>query len=118
MNRKKELKASYKEKKFKAGIYQIKNLVNKKLFIGESKDLESIWNRIKFQLNMGSHRVSELQKEWKEFGESNFVYEILEEIKEEKGLDMSRELKAAEQLYLDDLEPYGERGYNKKRRER
>ena len=116
MNRKKELKAAYKEKKHKSGIYQIKNLVNAKIYIGESKDLEAIWNRIRFQLNMGSHRVSDLQREWKEYGEANFTYEILDVIKAEDGLDIDRELKAAEQMYLEELNPFGERGYNKKKK--
>jgi group I intron endonuclease len=115
MKTRKELKAIYKEMKFKTGVFQIRNIVNNKIYVGSSTDLVAIWNSSKFQLNFGNHSNAELQKEWKEFGESNFVYEILDEIKQDdtKKTDYSKELKQLEEMWIEELQPFNDKGYNK-----
>jgi group I intron endonuclease len=117
MKTKKEMKQEYKLFKSKKGVYQIKNNSNGKIFVGSSKDLVAIWNRHKLQLNFGSHQNIELQNDWKKFGEDSFSYEILSEIKEEDGkeIDYNKELKFLEDLYLEELEPFEEKGYNKRK---
>jgi len=114
MKSKKELKDEYKQMKFRVGVFQIRNTVNDKIFVGSSTDLLAIWNRHRFQLNFGSHKNAELQKEWKEFGEDKFIYEILEEIeqKDESITDYSKDVKALEEMYLEELQPFDEKGYN------
>ncbi|MCB9282706.1 MAG: GIY-YIG nuclease family protein [Lewinellaceae bacterium] len=114
MKTRKELKEEYKNKKFKKGVFQIRNTANGKIFIGSSTDLEKIWNRHRAQLNFGGHPNAELQKDWKALGEEAFVYEILEELPEpdDASTDSSRELKALEQMYLEELQPFGEKGYH------
>lgn len=111
----KELKEEYKLKKFKIGVFGIRNLINNRIYIGSSVNLEAMWNRIRLQLNFGSYFNSKLQKEWKEFGEDNFRYEIISEIKQDEN-DNSKnygdEVKQLEKLYIDELQPYGEKGYN------
>jgi hypothetical protein len=111
----KEMKEEYKHLKFRMGVFQIRNIVNNKILIGSNLQLDNEWNSHKFQLNAGMHRNEALQKEWKEFGPENFVYEILEEIKEspDKPLDYKKEIKAMKALYLEKLQPFGEKGYNK-----
>ncbi|HQU59680.1 MAG: GIY-YIG nuclease family protein [Phaeodactylibacter sp.] len=115
MKTKKELKEAYRNMKFRMGVYQIRNKTNGKIFIGSSTNLDAIWNRHRLQLNMGSHPVKALQDDWKALGEENFAYEILEEIKEveDQVVDYSKEAKLAEELYLEELQPFGDRGYNK-----
>ncbi len=110
----KELKEKYKQMKFPMGVFQIRNTVNGKIFVDSSTNLPAIWNRHKTQLDFGGHPNSELQKDWKEVGEENFVFEILSEIEqdESKNLDYKKEVKALELLYIDDLQPFGEKGYN------
>ena len=114
MKTRKELKEEYKNKEFKKGVFQIRNTANGKIFIGSSTDLEKIWNRHRAQLNFGGHPNQGLQKDWQTLGEEAFVYEILEELPEpEDGtIDISRELKALEQMYLEELLPFGEKGYH------
>ena len=73
----KELKDEYKQMKFKMGVFQIRNTVNDKIFVGSSTDLDAIWNRHRVQLNFGNHQNAELQNDWKELGPERFVYEIL-----------------------------------------
>ena len=111
----KEMKEAYKLYKSKKGVYQIRNMLNGKIFVGSSTDLKAIWNRNKVQLNFGNHPNEELQKDWKELGEEAFEYEILSEIKEEeKEINFKKEVKALEELYIEELQPFKEKGYNKK----
>ncbi|MDR1645909.1 MAG: GIY-YIG nuclease family protein, partial [Tannerellaceae bacterium] len=72
-------------------------------------------NRSRFQLNCGCHPNTELQKAWKEFGEENFVYEILSEIKQDDTMtiDCRKELKQLEELLIEELQPFEDRGYNR-----
>lgn len=111
----KELREEYKNIKFKMGVFQIRNIVNGKILIEGSPNLDKIWNRHHVQLNFGNHRNVELQKDWNTYGESNFVYEILGEIQEEEGklLDNTKEIKILEQMFLEELQPFGEKGYNR-----
>jgi hypothetical protein len=114
MKSKKELKDSYKQLKFKIGVFQIRNTTNNKIYIDSSTDLIAIWNREKFQLKLGSHPNAELQKEWNEFGEEKFVYEILSEVKQEDGetIDYRKEVKQLAKMFIDELQPFNEKGYN------
>lgn len=116
MKTRKELKEDYKQHSAPMGIFQIKNLVNNKIFIGSSNNLNAIWNRQKMQLKTGAHPNRELQADWRAFGEDNFSYEIIAALEkdDDKKLDYSRELKALEELYLEELIPYGDNGYNKR----
>lgn len=112
----KELQEEYKNMKFRMGVFQIRNLVNGKIYIEGSSNLDKIWNRHLTELNFGGHRNSELQKDWKAYGEQSFVYEILDELKVEEGSnsDFKKEIKMLEQMYLDELQPFGDKGYNTK----
>ena len=113
----KELKEEYKQLKYKTGVYQIRNKANNKIFVGSTPDLNAAWNSHKFQLEIGAHRNKALQQDWNSYGAENFSYEILEEFKipEDKSIDVKRELSVLEQIYLDELKPYDEKGYNKKK---
>jgi hypothetical protein len=117
MNRKqdrKELVQQYMEIKTEAGIYQIKNTKNGKIFIGSTRNLRTLNGKM-MELHMGTHRDKMLQQEWNEFGEAAFVIEPLETLKkkEEGYFDEKDALKKLEEHWLDRLQPYGERGYNK-----
>ncbi|MEE6451177.1 GIY-YIG nuclease family protein [Gottfriedia acidiceleris] len=113
MSRKKELKMQYKETKVQAGIYQIKNIKNQKLFIVSTKNLKTI-NGKKFELEAGSCTNKTLQQEWNEYGKESFVFEELEILKEEdiSPLGIKGDLKKLEEKWLEKLQPYGERGYH------
>lgn len=113
MDNKKELKNLYKEIKIIAGVFQIKNLKNQKLFIKSSKNLKTM-NGQQFQLEHGSHPNKKLQQEWNEFGKESFVFEVLEELKpkEEAYFNEKDALKKLEEKWLDELKPFGESGYH------
>jgi hypothetical protein len=63
---------------------------------------------------MGMHVNRELQKEWNEFGLDAFVFEVLDvlAVPERSGYDPSDDLRALEEIWLDKLSPFGDRGYN------
>lgn len=114
MKSKKELKQEYSQKQFRIGVFQIRNTVNGKIFVGSSVNLDAIWNRHRSELKLGGHRNEQLQKEWKEFGEDNFKYEILSEIDEKPGenIDYAKEAMKLEKMFIEELQPFGGSGYN------
>ncbi|MFD0679232.1 MULTISPECIES: GIY-YIG nuclease family protein [unclassified Paenibacillus] len=113
MDRRKELVQQYKEIKTEAGIYQIKNNINQKILVASTNNLRSL-NGKTLMLKLGSHRNQQLQKEWNEFGEAAFMIEVLEVLVKKEGyFDEKDELKKLEEKWLQELKPYGDRGYNK-----
>jgi hypothetical protein len=65
-------------------------------------------------LNHGGHQSKALQSDWDELGESNFAFEILEELESpnDPAFDARAELTVLEDLWLEKLQPFGDRGYN------
>lgn len=116
--KKKELKREYKLNHRPMGVYQLRNVVNEKVLIGAALDLPGILNRHKFQLKMGNHPNGVLQAEWNEIGGESFAFEILDEIMPKEGRDHREELAFLEELWLEKSQPYGDRGYNEKKKGR
>jgi group I intron endonuclease len=114
MKTKEDLKREYKERAKPAGVFLIKNTANGKVFLGSSLNLEGPLNRHKFALTMGQHRNAMLQQEWNEYGADRFVFEILEvvKVKDDQNFNLVDELTLIEQIWLEKLQPFGDRGYN------
>lgn len=114
MKSRQDLKREYKERKKPAGIFQVKNTANGKVLLGSSLNLEGPLNSHRFMLTNGSHRNPVLQKEWNEYGPDKFVFEILEvvKVKDDPHFDVKVELTLLEQIWLEKLQPFGEKGYN------
>lgn len=115
---KKDLIRKYKEIPRPMGVFQIRNCVNEKVFVGSSTNLDGIFNRHRFQLNAGNHQSKDLQKDWTELGAEKFAFEILEELELREGLDIKRELEFLEDLWLENLQPFGDKGYNERKKTR
>ena len=111
---KQDIKREYKERKIPAGIFQVRNSENGKVLLGSSLNLEGPLNSHKFMLKIGKHRNEALQKEWNEYGQDKFIFEILEivKVKDDPNFNLSDELTLLEQIWLEKLQPFGERGYN------
>jgi hypothetical protein len=99
------------------GVFQVRNTKTGKVLIGKSKTLDTKFNSILFQLKMGSFPDKELQNDFVTFGEAAFVFEILDRLepKDDPLWDCDGDLKTLEELWLDKLQPYGEKGYNRKK---
>ena len=84
--------------KEKCGIYEIFNMENGKRYVGSSID---IYNRIHehvFNLKNGKSHNQHLQNSWNKYGESSFIYSVLEYCNPSSRFER-------EQYYIDCLKP-------------
>jgi hypothetical protein len=104
----------YKQRPKRAGVFQVKNVANGKVLLGSSLNLDGPLNLHRFQLSTGHHPNKALQSDWNEYGPDKFVFEILEEVevKDSTSFNVDDELTLLEQIWLENLQPVGERGYN------
>ena len=114
MKTRKELNREYLERPKPAGVFQIKNNVNGKIFLGSSLNLEGPLNKHKFMLKIGSHKNAALLEDWKQYGEDQFSFDILEvvNVKDDPNFNLKDELTLLEQIWLEQVQPFGDKGYN------
>jgi hypothetical protein len=107
-------KREYKEAKPAAGVYRVHNVGEDRSLVGSSVNVAARLNRHRAGLRMGGHENKALQRDWNRLGETGFEFEVLDTLTEtdRPGSDVKRDLAVLEQLWLERLEPYGERGYN------
>jgi hypothetical protein len=117
MKSQKELKEEYRQRKEVGGVFQIKNTVGNKIFIGSYADLNAAQNSQLFQLRIGSHPNTALQEDYNQLGAGNFTFEILAEHPktDDPNVDFRKELKKLEQMFIEELQPFGDNGYNSRK---
>lgn len=88
-------------------IYKIENLINGKVYIGQTTWLKKRLNAHKNLLKKGEHPNTYLQRSWDKYGEDCFIIEVLEEC----DVDM---LNAREKYWISFYDCYSNRdnGYN------
>ena len=113
---KSDLKRAYKENPPAAGIYRITNTAYGKVFLGKGMNVRGILNSQQAQLQFGSHLNRELQQDYNQLGAEKFVFEIIDQLEQSDKTprEMRDDLAALEELWLEKLQPYGERGYHKR----
>lgn len=113
MTDKKTLKQNYLEAGSRAGVYIVRNLANKRALVAGSKDVQGALNRHCFELRTGMHRNRLLQQDWKEHGEANFEFTVLDRIKptNDPGFDAERELQVLVALWRQEIPCQGGHGY-------
>ena len=89
------------------GIYKIENIVNSKVYIGQSIDiLNCRWEYHKNALRNGYHYNRHLQNAWDKYGENSFNFSVIEECTPE-------ELNQREVYYISHYQSYLPKyGYN------
>ena len=109
-----EIRRAYKETPRQSGVFQIKNNQTGKVLLGSSTNLHGPLNKHRFLLSIGKHDNKELQQDWNLLGPGAFTFEILEVVKpsDEPTFCLEDELTLLEQIWLEKLQPTGERGYN------
>ena len=114
---KKEAKNAYLLSHRPMGVFQIRNTANEKVFVDSSTNIPGKINRHKFSLNAGLHRSKELQRDWNKIGETAFEFETLEpaEPRDDQNYNYAADLEVLEDLWLEKLEPYGDKGYNERK---
>ncbi|MEY4563334.1 MAG: hypothetical protein RLZZ618_2611 [Pseudomonadota bacterium] len=80
--RQRELKLAYKLALPPMGVFCIRNLVNGRQFVERSMNLTGSLNRHRMELHAGVHRHRELMTDWRVHGEAQFVFEVLDQVKE------------------------------------
>lgn len=88
------------------GIYKIENLVNHKMYIGQSHKIKRRWSDHKKVLRKGKNKNRLLQEDWNTYGENNFIFDIIE-------LCPSEELDKKEKYYIKKYNTFNsDDGYN------
>ena len=110
----KRLKKNYQQTPRAIGVFLSRNNLNDKVFLAAGVNVHGLINRHRFQLTNGSHVNKQLQVDWNEFGSNNFAFEIVDELSPHAGaeVDPRAEVAFLEDLWLEKLQPFGERGYN------
>lgn len=81
-NRKKELQTQYREREVIGGVFAIRNKPENKLLLDITVNLQGSKNRFAFSQQTGSCTHMPLQKDWDRLGGEQFVFEVLEELKQ------------------------------------
>ena len=112
----KALKREYTETHRPMGVFQVRNTKDGRCLVDSSVNLPAIFNRLRMELRNNGHlKHPGLQRDWNECGEEAFEFEVLAELDtpDAPGVDVSDDLTALEAMWLEELEPWGERGYNR-----
>jgi hypothetical protein len=112
-SKRKELQEQYKQIKTYMGVTLITNKLNGKIFVDSYPNLKNKWLTVQAQLDMGRFMNLELQKDWKTSGAEAFTFEVLEQKEADEVADVRWELKLLEKKWLEKLQPYGDKGYNR-----
>jgi len=117
MRSRKDIIREYKERRPTAGVFAIKNTASGRVLLGSSLNLDGSLNKHRFMLKIGSHRNAALQADWQRHGPEAFTFEILETVapSDRPGFDVREELALLEEIWIEKLEPFCERGYNQGR---
>jgi group I intron endonuclease len=81
---------------FKAGVYAITNIINKKQYVGSSVNVYNRYHTHKNKLLNKTHSSSYLKNAYHKYGEENFIFEVLE---------YCENITEREQYYINKLKP-------------
>jgi len=89
------------------GIYAFLNLINEKIYLGSTKDFYKRYHIHMSMLRGNYHDNDYFQKAWNKYGQSNFIFVILENV------ENNLELEQREQYWIDLTKCYDKSlGYN------
>lgn len=63
-----------------SGIYQIRNIVNGKMYVGSAVNIAAREKAHRFHLTRNTHHAVKLQRAWNKYGADAFVVEIIERV--------------------------------------
>ena len=106
MKTKKELKEEYKSMKFRAGIYQIINKPENKIYLQTTLDLDRAFNSDIFQLKGNLHFNKNLQSDWNKLGAESFEFKTFDELEMKDtatSQEKNKELKILLEMHIIEL---------------
>lgn len=109
----KKLIREYKTTPRPAGVFLVRNVAERRSFVGSATDLSGILNRHRFQLENGLHPNRRLQADWNAFGETAFAFEVLDRLQPEDDLarDPREDLSVLRAIWTEKLIASGESLY-------
>lgn len=93
------LKEEYKTRKRVAGVFRVANTGNGRVFLGSCLDAERPLRRMRFELQLGSFRNQSLQRDFTQWGEDAFRFEVVETVPADAE-DISDRLEQLEMKHL------------------
>ena len=87
------------------GIYKIENLINHKVYIGQSKNIERRWTEHRTRVNYARNDNLPLYRAFRKYGIENFSFEVIEQCNVEK-------LNEKEKKYIQLYNSFAPNGYN------
>lgn len=111
------LKRQYRENRPAMGVYQIRNRQTGRLYIDSTTNLDGTRTSRLFELRMGKFIASrELQHDLKACGADAFEFAVLEVLAPPApGTNLERLLAAMKLRWQEQLQPFGEGGYNSRK---
>jgi hypothetical protein len=116
MDSKRHMRRSYKETMVPAGVFVITNTLNGRTLVGASMNVDGAINRNRFELEHQTHRNAALLCDWNQFGAENFSFDRVETMRarDDPAFDYKAELEVMLQLWCDEYECFGAKGYNRR----
>jgi len=71
-------KSQAKEIPRSSGVYQVRCIATRQIYIGSAVDLRARWISHRRALRRGEHRNRFLQEAWNQYGEASFEFSVLE----------------------------------------
>jgi len=104
----------YKESRLPAGVFTLTNQINGRVYVGGSLNLDGAMNRLRFELNLRSHRNKPLQHDWIAHSAECFSFAVVDRIKEQADplFDYRAELDSLLALWREEIPCHGDSGYN------
>lgn len=99
----KQLLEAYHRRSVRRGVFRVRCTEGGPVYLGAALDLDAIWNRHRFQLDLGAHPQPGLQRAWASHGPGAFVFETVAELSyppDEEPNDLRGDLKALLELCL------------------
>lgn len=114
--KRKEIIKNYKDTPIPMGVYQLKNLKNGKILVGSTKNLHAQWGKYLLGFKLNACPIKELQDAWNELGEQGVSFEVIDTLDPKKDAppkyNYANDLTILKELWIEKLQPFGDRGYN------
>ena len=119
MTNNRTLKRQYLETNSRVGVYAIRNQITGRALVAGSTNVQGTLNRHRFELRYGQHRNVRLAQDWVEYGETSFLFEVLDMVKpsEDSTFNAAQELELLVGLWRQEIPCLGELGYGDPRSE-
>jgi hypothetical protein len=76
-------RAAYKERKSVSGVYAVRCVPSGEVWVGQTRDVEKVWNRVVFSLRGKATPHRTMQAAWDLHGAEAFAFEVLERLEDE-----------------------------------